>query len=74
MYLHPSKADPSEFGGFVHGFEVSTDRKLGRSKRIVFIVEKRSEGEDQRWRGASYGNAHSGGMVTAEWAHELESS
>ena len=71
MYLQASKADLSEFGGVIHGFQVLNDRKVVRSKHTAFIVEKRAEGEGQLWRGASYGNAYSGGVVAAELPHEL---
>jgi hypothetical protein len=70
LYLHPTKSEKSEYGGTIEGFEVKEMDSLAHSKRIVFLVRRRLEGDGHRWRGRSDVNAFSGGAVPANYAHE----
>ena len=70
LYLHPTKADRSEFGGVIVGYEPVVDKQLAHAERIVLLIEKRREGSGQRWRGKSHGMAYSSGLVSADLEHE----
>jgi hypothetical protein len=71
LYLHPTKAKPSEWGGIIDGYDLVTVPSVGHSTRVVFSVRRvRPYGDNQKWRGKSHGMAHSGGVVPADYAHE----
>ncbi len=72
VYLHPTKASKSEFGGRVVGFEPVIDDTLAHSARIVLIVQKRHEGAGQMWRGKDHTMAHKGDLVEANLPHETD--
>ncbi len=72
VYLHPNKASRSEFGGIVHSVESVTDETLSHAQRIVFVLEQRPEGRDQKWRGKEHTMAHSSGLLDGTLPHEKE--
>lgn len=73
VYLHPSKSDASEFGGVVRTVEFAASGRDGKAKGDGFdlIIESRSEGRNQVWRGAGHQMAWNGGIVDASLGHEL---
>ena len=70
LYLHPSKASPSEFGGNVQSFDEVTVEGLARPRRIVLTVRSSRDGKGQKWRGAAHSMAYSGSLVDAALPHE----
>lgn len=72
MYLHPSKAARSEFGGVVVGFEPVVDESLIPPQRAILIVQSRMEGKGQRWRGLNHERAKQGGLLDGDAPHEME--
>ena len=72
IYLHATKADRSEFGGLIEGYERVTVEEAGHTQRTVFRVRRHKAGNGQRWRGKLHSMAHSGDPVPADLAHEQE--
>ena len=70
LYLHPRKADASEFGGTVEGFKLVRDDTAARTLRIELLVRKQPQGTGQPWRGQAHGMAWTSGLVSAGFAHE----
>ena len=70
LYLHPTKASRSEFGGVVLGYDVEIVDDVAHQRRIVFHVRKANAGMGQRWRGKSHAMAHASGLVEADLPHE----
>jgi hypothetical protein len=72
LYLHPTKKDPSEFGGRITAFEVVERTGNPHPIGIVFTLEARREAREQRWRGQDHGRAWTGGVVENSLPHEME--
>ena len=72
IYLHPSKNEPSEFGGRITRFERIWDEGgAKRQDRVWFEFEAKPEGRGQKWRGQAHGMAYTSRPVAADLAHEL---
>jgi hypothetical protein len=70
VYFHPSKAAPSEFGGVVVHVEQMDKLSSHGNPEIAFILQFRTEARGQKWRGAAYGMAWCGGLVSKTLEHE----
>jgi hypothetical protein len=74
LYLHSHKNSPSEFGGIVRSYGACRrDDPAAKENGIAFTFEARIEGRGQTWRGADYDRAWTGGIVAANYDHELSS-
>ena len=71
LYLHETKATPSQIGGRIERIEPSgLLTKLGKPEfAIVFRSTRPSR--QQKWRGAAHGMAWTGGLVEADLPHEV---
>jgi hypothetical protein len=72
LYLHPSKAEPSYFGGPISGFEQVLRDDAKRQKRIAFKFHPNASGRGQRWRGHDHSRAWTSGLVQAGLPHEVK--
>ncbi len=70
LYLHPTKASPSQFGGRVISVEESGHRTARGKPEYAFLVEARLEGKGRKWRGLSHAMAWTGGVVAGSHPHE----
>ena len=69
-----SKKSPSEFGGVVR--EVLPAKREGKAIEdgYILVIEVRSEGRGQPWRGAAHGMAWTRGIIDATFAHETDAT
>lgn len=70
LYLHPTKGEPSDFGGRILACEPIIDPSVARQDRVVFIVEVVPAARGQRWRGENHPRAWTGRPVPANLPHE----
>jgi hypothetical protein len=75
LYLHPTKAMSSEFGGRIVSVEqVLDEAPVAHQERVALIFEARIEARNQTWRGMDHGRAWTGGVVAASLKHEIEAT
>lgn len=72
VYLHPKKSDRSEFGGRVQEINAAIRERSVRELGFEFVLEVCPAARNQKWRGKSHGRAWTGGVVQADFPHELE--
>jgi hypothetical protein len=71
IYLHPTKNQPSAFGGRILRFERIWDEGgAKRQDRVWFEFEARQEGRGHKWRGQDHGMAYTSRPVPANLPHE----
>jgi hypothetical protein len=74
VYLHPTKAEGSAFGGKVMRVADAGSVTAHGRPEIALFIESSVKGKGQKWRGANYGMAWSGGVVKGDLPHEIEIS
>jgi len=74
VYMHPSKSEPSYFGGVVMGVEQTDSLSSHGNPEIAIILQSRKEARGQKWRGASHGMAWWSGLVSKTFDHEQDTT
>jgi len=71
IYLHSTKASPSQFGGEIIGYEEVLVEEFSKPRRIALFFKARMEGKGQPWRGQAHGMAWTSGIVDSDCGHEI---
>lgn len=70
LYLHERKADPSYFGGPIHGFVHTPRPDVAHTDRIGLRFRPSQFGKGQIWRGQDHIRAWTSGLIPADLKHE----
>ena len=71
LYLHSEKAVPSRFGGIIEEIVDSARPDKAQKEGFMIIFEARKEARDVKWRGTKHKNDWTGGIVEADYKHEV---
>ncbi len=71
IYLHPSKAKNSEFGGKISGWVRVLDETKANPICIKFHFQTKLDAKEKKWRGMDHTMAWQSGLVEANFPHEL---
>lgn len=71
LYLHETKGKPASFAGRIIGFEEAVRDGAITERGVAVIFRAYAEARGQKWRGATYGMAHSSGVIEASLPYEL---
>ncbi|WP_445504810.1 hypothetical protein [Microvirga sp. G4-2] len=71
VYLHPTKAELSEFGGLI--LNVIPTKRIGNEIEDGYeiVFESRREARNKKWRGRCYKMSWTSRVIEASYSHEL---
>ncbi len=70
IYLHPTKASNSEFGGKIIGWARVLDNSKAHPECVKFQFQAKLVAKGKKWRGMDHTMAWQSGLVDANFEHE----